>query len=139
MSKYVLSQRSRDRLVGVHPDLIAIIERAITLTKVDFTVGEGLRSLARQKELMAQGANGGKVVTITLNSRHLSGHAVDLQAVVDGHVIWTPTYYTKIAEAMKKAASDLKIPLVWGGDWKGKAGKLGDLGHFELPSKYYPI
>jgi len=135
MSKYVLSQRSIDRLEGVHRDLVSVIKLAIQFTSIDFTVIEGLRSKERQVELMAQS----KKVTTTLKSRHIYGFAVDLGAYVDGHILYKPSMlYSKIALAMKRAAIQLKIPIVWGGDWKGAAGKLQDLGHFELSKKFYP-
>lgn len=77
-----LSQRSRERLKGVHPDLVAVVEAAILLTPVDFMITEGLRTPARQAELVRAGASR------TLNSRHLTGHAVDVAAWVDGGVRW---------------------------------------------------
>lgn len=133
MSKFILSARSLDRLQGVHPDLVSVVKLAIKLTVVDFTILEGLRTLQRQKELLAQHK------TNTLNSRHLYGFAVDVGAYVDGHLLWTPKeLYMKIADAMKRAAKELNIPIVWGGDWTGKAAKLGDIGHFELSKVKYP-
>ena len=79
---YRLSQRSRDRMKGVHPDLVAVVERAIQITGIDFTITEGLRTPSRQKELVKAGASR------TQNSRHLTGHAVDIAAWVDGTVRW---------------------------------------------------
>lgn len=123
-----LSLRSRMRLRGVHPDLVRVVERALNITEVDFTVTEGLRTAARQKELVAAGASQ------TMKSRHLTGHAVDLAALVAGQVRWDWPLYEKIAYAMKEAAIDLNVPVVWGGDWK----TLKDGPHFELDRKYYP-
>jgi len=128
MSRFVLSKRSLDRLQGVHPDLVAVVKRAIQLTKVDFTVGEGLRTVERQKELLANGKSQ------LLDSRHLSGHAVDLWAYCDGNVVWSFPLYKIIADAMKMAAKDLNIPIIWGGDWKD----FKDGCHFELPKDRYP-
>ena len=125
---YKLGPRSQSRLKGVHPDLVKVVERAIQLTPVDFTVLEGLRSLERQKALVAAGASQ------TLKSRHLDGHAVDLGAWVDEQVDWSWPLYGKIAGAMKAAATELKIPLEWGGDWK----TFKDGPHFQLPWKEYP-
>jgi len=48
---FKLSQRSLDRMEGVHPDLIRVVKKAITFTKIDFGVIEGLRSEEKQKEL----------------------------------------------------------------------------------------
>ena len=123
-----LSQKSLDRLAGVHPDLVACVKRAIELSTVDFAVLEGIRSKARQEQLVAAGASQ------TMNSRHLTGHAVDLGAMVSGTVRWDWPLYFKVAAAMKKAAAELSIPLEWGGDWK----KFKDGPHFQLPFKEYP-
>ncbi len=128
MSTFKLSQRSLERLQGVHPDLVAVVKKAITLTKVDFTVGEGLRSLETQKKYLAEGKSK------TLQSRHLYGCAVDLWAYVDGHTIWSFPLYEKIAEAMRGASANLNIPIIWGGSWKS----FKDGCHFELPKDKYP-
>lgn len=125
---FYLGMTSRWRLRGVHPDLVAVVERAIQLSEVDFTVLEGVRTLQRQEQLMKAGA------TRTMNSRHLTGHAVDLGAYVGGRVRWDWPLYHKIAKAMKTAAKELKIPIVWGGDWR----TFKDGPHFELSWKGYP-
>ena len=125
---FKLGKRSIERLQGVHPDLVRVVERAIDLTTVDFTVLEGLRSPERQKILVASGASQ------TLNSRHITGHAVDLGAWVDNQVDWSWPLYHQIANAMKAAANELGIYIVCGADWK----KFPDGPHFELDRKYYP-
>lgn len=78
-----LSQRSRARLAGVHPDLVAVVEAAIRRTEVDFMVTEGLRDPGRQAALVRAGASR------TLNSRHLTGHAVDVAALLEGRCAGT--------------------------------------------------
>ena len=123
-----LSERSRARLKGVHPALIEVIEAAIRTTPVDFMVTEGLRTATRQAALVKAGASR------TLNSRHLTGHAVDIAAVVDGAVRWDWPLYPRIAEAIKAAAKARGVALVWGGDWP----RLRDGPHFELDRKVYP-
>lgn len=123
-----LSKASRARLVGVHPELVAIVERAIELTPVDFKITEGLRSVTRQKELFAAKA------TQTMNSRHLTGHAIDVVAMVGGSVRWDWPLYGRIATAFKQAALERGSPIVWGGDWK----TLKDGPHFELDRKRFP-
>ena len=126
--RYQLGQRSRERLQGVHPDLVRVVERAIELTSVDFTVLEGLRTTDRQKTLVAAGASK------TMNSRHITGHAVDLGAYVDGQVDWSWPLYERIAAAMKLAAKEFKVPIVCGVDWT----TFRDGPHFELDRKAYP-
>ena len=125
---YKLGQRSQSRLKGVHPDLVKVVERAIEITTVDFTVLEGLRDPARQKTLMESGASQ------TLNSRHITGHAVDLGAWVDNQVDWSWPLYHKITAAMKEAAKELNVSIVWGGDWR----TFKDGPHFELDRRKYP-
>jgi peptidoglycan L-alanyl-D-glutamate endopeptidase CwlK len=125
---FKLGKRSIERLQGVHPDLVRVVERAIDLTPVDFTVLEGLRSPERQQTLVASGASQ------TLNSRHITGHAVDLGAWVDNQVDWSWPLYAKIANAMKAAAKELGVAIVWGGDWR----TFKDGPHFELDRKFYP-
>lgn len=127
--EYSLSKKSIKRLKGVHPDLVSVIHRAIKITSVDFTVLEGLRTRKRQKKLVAKGASW------TLKSRHITGHAVDLGAFVEGKVRWDWPLYFKIADAVKAAAAELNIPIRWGGDW---SAKHKDGPHFQLRRKFYP-
>ena len=123
-----LSQRSRDRMAGVHPDLVAVVEAAIRVTPIDFMITEGLRTRQRQAELVKAGASR------TMASRHLTGHAVDVCALVEGRVRWDWPLYPRIGEAFKAAALRLNIPIVWGGDWS----RLRDGPHFELDARRYP-
>lgn len=125
---YTLGARSKARLKGVHPDLVKVVERAIQITTVDFTVLEGLRDPQRQKKLVESGASQ------TLNSRHITGHAVDLGAWVDDQVDWSWPLYHQIAAAMKEAAKQVSVPIEWGGDWR----TFKDGPHFQLPRKEYP-
>jgi len=128
MSRFKLSARSESRLNGVHPDLIQVVRLAITLTEVDFGVTEGLRTVERQSVLKAAGASQ------TMNSRHITGHAVDLVAYIGADISWDWPLYYKIADAMKRAAQSLDIPITWGGSWKS----FPDGPHFELNRKAYP-
>lgn len=125
---FKLSQRSLSRLEGVHPDLVAVVKKAITITPVDFAVTEGLRTKERQRQLVASGASR------TMNSRHLTGHAVDLAAIVGGKIRWDWPLYDQISLAMKQAANQLGIKIVWGGDWL----TFKDGPHFELSRVAYP-
>lgn len=150
---YNLSQRSMQHLSGVHPDLVAVVKRAIQITEQDFSVIEGVRHINRQRELVAKGASQ------TMNSRHLTGHAVDLAPYP---VSWDWEYFYPIADAMKQAAEELEVPLVWGGAWhlspfngyeglaeeayeeyielcKSQGRKpFGDGPHFQLSREKYP-
>lgn len=128
MKEFSLSARSLKALAGVHSDLVRVVRRAIALTDTDFIVTEGLRTLSRQRQLVAAGASQ------TMRSRHLTGHAVDLAAMVSGKIRWDWPLYPKLAAAMKKAASEEGVPLEWGGDWKS----FKDGPHFQLPWEKYP-
>ncbi|WP_396190320.1 M15 family metallopeptidase [Flavobacterium sp.] len=125
-----LTKTSLARLQGVHPDLVRAVKRAAADWKdpdTGFIVTQGLRTLAEQKLLKAKGASK------TLNSRHLTGHAVDLAATVGGAVRWDWPLYDKLAKAMKAAAKAEKVPITWGGDWVN----FKDGPHFELPRNLY--
>jgi len=126
---YRLGKRSRSRLAGVNPDLVVVVSTAITLTDVDFTILEGRRSLERQKTLFEKGASK------TMRSRHLTGHAIDLGAYVDGGVRWDWPLYHKIYDAMKRAADYCDVNIEWGGHW----ASFPDGPHFQLPWSEYPI
>lgn len=124
----VLGQRSLSRLEGVHFDLVRVVKKAAALSDLDFTVLEGIRSVERQKQLVSQGASK------TMNSRHITGHAVDLAPMIAGEVRWDWPLYHKLAKIVKAAAADEKVPLQWGGDWRA----FKDGPHWELPWKFYP-
>jgi peptidoglycan L-alanyl-D-glutamate endopeptidase CwlK len=119
---------SKYRLRGVHPDLVKVMELAISKSPVDFSVIEGLRTIERQRQYVKSGASR------TMKSRHLTGHAVDIAPYVSGKIRWDWPLYYKIAPIVKAAAKELKISIVWGGDWK----TFKDGPHFELDRKVYP-
>ena len=120
-----MDARSERNLIGVHPDLVKVIRRAAKAG--GFIVTEGLRTKTRQAQLVKAGASW------TMNSRHITGHAIDVAAIVNGEVRWDWGLYPIIAKAVKAAAKDLGVPIIWGGDWKKKDGP-----HFELDRKAYP-
>jgi peptidoglycan LD-endopeptidase CwlK len=126
-----MDPRSLRNLEGVHPDLVRVVQRAFGMMGgdgVSFQVIEGLRTAKRQAELKAAGASQ------TLNSRHLTGHAVDLMATVAGQGRWDWPLYTTLGATMKAAAKAEGVPIIWGGDWR----TLRDGPHFELDRKAYP-
>lgn len=108
---FKLSQRSLDRLSGVDSNLVAVVKRAIEVTKVDFGVIEGFRTIERQQELVDKG------VSQTMKSKHLGGEAVDLVAYIGPRVSWELNLYDDIADAMKQAAMELGVAVRWGGAW----------------------
>ena len=143
-SGFVLGERSLKNLWGVHPDLVAVVKRAIQITRTDFTVIEGVRTKERQAELVRKGASK------TMNSRHITGHAVDIVPVKGGVISWRIDDYYPLAEAMATAADELGVRVRWGGAWciinnrkdhpsewiktyRAGGGKFIDGPHFELP------
>jgi peptidoglycan L-alanyl-D-glutamate endopeptidase CwlK len=122
-----LDERSVQRLDGVHADLVRVAMRAAELSEVDFIVTEGVRTMKRQRELVAAGASK------TLKSRHLTGHALDFAPVVGGEVTWKWPAFPVIADAFKRAAKELGVAIVWGGDWTS----FRDGPHIELDRKVY--
>ena len=111
-----LSQRSLDRLEGVHPDMTAVVERAIQLTDVDFGVTQGVRTLEEQKANVAAGRSQ------TMRSKHLLqddgfSHAVDVVAYVGSDVSWELNLYDNICDAFKKAAQEVGCSIKWGAAW----------------------
>lgn len=149
---YKFSKKSLAKLEGVHPALVEVVHRAIEISKVDFAVFEGLRTKKRQTELVAKGASW------TMDSRHLTGHAVDLVPYV-GELRWDWPLCYLIADAMDNAATEIGVQIIWGGVWDRPLTELGDkedavaayvarrLGqgkkanidgpHFELSPRYY--
>lgn len=128
MSKFAFGDRSLRALNGVHPDLVLIANKALSLSQIDFAVTEGLRTKARQAELMAAGASR------TMNSRHLTGHAIDVAPIIGGKIRWDWPLFDELAKAFKLAAKEENIPIVWGGDWVS----FKDGPHFELDRRRYP-
>ena len=106
-----LSQRSLDRLAGVKPQLVAVVKRAIEITTVDFGVTEGLRTIETQRRYVETGKSQ------TMDSKHLTGDAVDLVAYIDGQVSWELNVYDNIADAVKQAAIEQDVAVRWGAAW----------------------
>jgi peptidoglycan L-alanyl-D-glutamate endopeptidase CwlK len=127
MKPQTLLMRDLQRLEGVHPDLRAVVEEAGRRYRL--MVIEGVRTPARQKELLARGA------TKTLDSRHLTGHAVDLAPLLtDGRASWHWPHYHEMAPVVLAVAAEMGVPLVWGGHWP----RFPDGPHFELDREAYP-
>jgi peptidoglycan L-alanyl-D-glutamate endopeptidase CwlK len=124
-----LDHSSNDKLQGVHLALVGVVERAAREGAPRFRVIEGTRTLSRQRELVKRGASK------TLNSRHLTGHAVDIVPLdPSGNVSWDWPLYYPLARAIKRAAEAEGVPIEWGGDWK----KFKDGPHWQRPWASYP-
>lgn len=127
--------RREQRLEGVHPKLVGVVLAAAPRMPFDLIVLEGLRTPERQKKLFDAGASR------TMNSRHLTGHAVDLAPLIDAdgdgdlEVSWAWPLYHQIAPVMKQVAAELAVPIQWGGDWRS----FKDGPHWELPWTEFPV
>jgi len=126
---FKFSKRSKQNLNDVHPLLVKVVYRALEISKVDFTVVDGLRSLEKQREYVAKG------VSRTMKSYHLRqstgySHAVDLYPYYDGSVqVEAPCEkFCAIALVMKQAAAELGVTICWGGDWK----RFIDRPHYQI-------
>lgn len=155
MPVYHLGARSLAELEGVHEHLLAVVKRAIEIAPIDFAVVDGKRTVEEQRAYVASGASQ------TMDSRHLTGHAVDLVAFIGNKARWELDLLCKIGTAMRSAALELNVPLRWGGNWdvlitegdtpledlvqvyiqtRIAAGRkpFVDAPHFELPRSAYP-
>lgn len=126
----LLAPRDRDRLRGVHPDLIRVVERARGYAP--FIVGEGVRTLERQRQLILEGKS-----RIPLHrahtGRHVTGHAVDLYPINGKRVADMPRAdYAEVVQAMKRAAAECRVDVEHGYDWQW------DAPHHELARDRYP-
>ena len=121
--KFQLSDRSINRLIGVHPDLVNVVKRAIEISEYDFMVVEGLRTKETQAEYVKKG------VSQTMNIRHIIGQVVDLAPLENGVIYWNNKkgQFDAVAKAMKQAAKELNVKITWGGDWK-----MLDKPHFQI-------
>lgn len=124
-----LPERDRQRLAGVHPDLVRVLERAALDGQIRWRVTEGLRTMDRQAELVAAGRSQ------TMRSRHLTGHAVDLVALTDkGAARWDRAAYEELAAKILAAAKAEGVSVEWGGNFRS----FFDGPHFQLPWATYP-
>lgn len=126
--RWSLSSRDLERLAPLHPDLVKVVRAAALASPEPFVVLEGIRSAARQAQLVIAGASQ------TLNSRHLTGHAVDIAPLLKGKVSWHWPHYRKLAPYVKAAAREYGVALDWGGDWE----TFPDGPHWQLNWLHYP-
>lgn len=125
---FALTEADQRKLVGIHPDLLKVIHRAASFSPMPFMIIEGLRTEKRQRLLVAQGASK------TMNSRHLTGHAVDIAPLDGRKPSWAWPLYHRLAPIIKQAARLEGVPIEWGGDW----WSFKDGPHWQLPVKRYP-
>jgi peptidoglycan L-alanyl-D-glutamate endopeptidase CwlK len=133
MGQFYLGKTSLSRLEGVHPDLVRVVKRAIEITPIDFGVTEGLRTVEKQEQYVAEGKS------TTMNSRHLPqddnySHAIDLYCRDNtGKVTWEHKWFRLVIQAMMTAAIEEGVQIKAGGLWR----TFLDSPHFELNKEYY--
>ena len=113
---YRFGGRSKREMKGVHPNLIKVATRALAITKVDFSVIDGVRTKIEQGRLVQRG------LSQTMKSKHLVqpdgyGHAIDVAPYFNGKIRWEWPLIFEMAEAFFLAAEHFEISLVWGGAW----------------------
>lgn len=120
-----LGHSSLRKLEGVDERLVRLVKHAIEITEVDFTILEGLRTTERQALLVARGSSQ------TMNSRHITGHAIDIAPWVNNTVSWRWPDFRALAPFIFEAARNLEIPIEWGGNWKPP--HMADGPHWQIP------
>lgn len=121
--------RSEENLNGVHPDRVRVMRLALNYSQMPFSISEGVRSMARQRDILRTGKSQ------TLRSRQLTGHAVDVVAIPAGVVSWEWDYYAQIAVAVRRAARECAVGVEWDSEWR----RLKDGPHFQLSCRDYPV
>ena len=129
---FSFGKTSRERMAGIHPDLIKVLELAIIITKVDFSIPQygGLRTEQEQLKLFVGGKS--KADGRVNKSYHQTGRAIDVCAYVNGKADWSQPHMTMVACAILQAASQLGVKLDWGGLWTN----FIDMPHFQLSKDY---
>lgn len=122
---YRFSNRSLKNLKGVDAKLVILAGLMLNISPYDFVITEGLRTKERQKFLVKTGKSQ------TMNSKHITGHAIDIAILINGKVTWDLKYYKEFAYEFKKLAKLLNFNVTWGGDWKS----FVDAPHFQSNGK----
>lgn len=120
-----LDKRSERNLKDVNSNLVAVVRRAAEITKIEFQVTCGRRTVAEQRQLVKLGKSW------TMKSYHIVGKAVDLVAIVGGKASWELVHYAQINKAMQAAAKELGVTITWGGSWKNTV----DGPHWQIEEK----
>ena len=119
---FKLGRASKRNLIGVHPNMIRLVEECIKITPVDFTIlpTGGLRTTTAQMKLFKSGAS--ELDGRNKKSTHQKqsdgfGHAADLVPYVAGSPRWEWPLIYPIAARMAHLSKKLDIDIKWGGVW----------------------
>ena len=119
-------KKSKERLKGVNSKLVNVLNELIKI--MDVTIIEGLRTEARQNELLAQGKSKTKY------SKHLEGKAVDLAPYP---INWKDRErFHYMGGMVRGIGKQMGVRIRWGGDWDSdgeiKDNSFDDLVHVEI-------
>ena len=130
---FKFGQTSLERLEELHPDLKLVFTEVIKLTPIDFGITEGLRSVERAEQLLAEGKS-----KVGAKSLHCQGKAVDIVCYNGGKVTWELEFYEAVAGVVGEVCEILDVKIRWGGSWVAGDFKLNrkmsfiDAVHFEI-------
>jgi peptidoglycan LD-endopeptidase CwlK len=117
-----MSSRKIDDLVPELRDKAILFREKMTSLGIDFIITCTRRSMEEQEALYAQGRTApGPIVTWTLDSKHISGHAFDIAICKSGKISWIPTDYETAGTVGES------LGLKWGGRFHKP-----DRPHFEI-------
>lgn len=108
---FKLGTQSLKELEGVKPILVETVKVAIGISKCDFSVHDGIRTVEEQRQYVKNGTSK------TMNSDHLRGEAVDLVPYVEGKLRWWWPQVYQVAAAMMVASRQTGAVLQWGCVW----------------------
>lgn len=127
-SGFKFGTKSESELAGVHPLLVSTVRKALEVSRQDFMVFDGLRTIEEQKSYVAKGTSQ------TMHSMHMAqpdgyGHATDLVPVVGVIPKWDWDLIYPVCTAMLQAALALGTAdkIVWGGAWDRRLSDLADM------------
>lgn len=134
---YRFGDRSLKELATVKPALQQLAQRAIELSPIDFTIVQGIRTVAQSAQNIK---NGTSFLKDPSKSKHVTGDAIDFAPLKGGKIDWNDLEaFQTVAMAFFEASEQLNIPIIWGGWWRGPKDyretiKRGvyDGGHIEL-------
>jgi peptidoglycan L-alanyl-D-glutamate endopeptidase CwlK len=138
---FKLGARSITNLANVHEDLRLIVEEAIKVSQVDFTITEGYRTIERQKELFDAGKSKIDGVTRKGKHNHFPSMAVDFIAYVPGkkklaydqtHLIYLVGVFTTVGELLYQQGK-ISHKVRSGANWDRDGELLYDQKFWDMP------
>jgi peptidoglycan L-alanyl-D-glutamate endopeptidase CwlK len=130
---FSFGKTSRTRLATCHPDIKAVLNKAIGMSSIDFTVVCGSRDRADQDEAF----NNGKSSVQWPNSKHngFPSTAVDIAPYWPGQgIVWhRRNEFIFLAGFICGIAAEMGIEMRWGGNWDQDQEIITDQNLIDLP------